>query len=378
VDINQIDATNVTQQCDFIGFKIEVTCGGADFLNVTSGQNKFVGFGFESDPLTSSQSAETTDGIYVDIVGDYGEYTDFHFNTQPSGTNPKVRITGDYNLLSSFFFAGVRGAADVYMNGAQQNILNNFLDRGGVTNVALWMVEMAGVSQLNTLSNFYGNLTSGISVNSSSIYNRFHAHINAGTGSAYTCAGTQNQAEITVTNNTGTGTLVTVSGNWNDTKVFAYVNTACTAQVVLVSGAYCNILPGSRIYNSQLAHGIQVSGSGGKYDEIEVSYVGLHGIYVNAGQPYSISNNKIVNAGLATAATYNGISLEAGADKTDGGVCNGNRILNGSGSLAHAIFVTDNAGSPRYDYWDFVGNNVRAGGDISVSAGNNIIEHNRT
>lgn len=379
VELAGTSSTLKTQATRFAGFRIEVTCGGADSLKISSNDvdNKFFGFGFETAALTSSQGAETVNGIFLNVGGANNQFSTFHLNAQGTGgSNPKMQVTATKCIFKSFKFAGARPAANVYLNSAQQCVFDDFVDVGASGNEAQWMFEMANSCTLNTIDNVYGASTSGISVNSSSTRNTISARFSAGSGSVLTCAGTQNLIEVAFSAMTGTGTLVTVSGALNDVKVEAHSNTAVTSEVVLVSASSSTILPGSRIYNSQLAHGIRITGSNGKFDGIEVNTVGKTGIIADGGEPASISNNHIIDAGRATAATYYGISLESASNKTTGGVCNGNRVRVTSGSLAAAIFTTDNGGSPRYDFWTFEGNNVRNGGTISVSKGNNIIRNN--
>ena len=381
VDITSLSSVLYTQGSVFVDFNVEVTCGGAQSVSIDqyAGANKFFGFGFETAALTSSQGVETCNGIFLQVAGGRNSFVGFHFNIQDQGgTNPKVSITGDRNTFSDWIFDGLRPASNIYLDGAQHNAFSNIVDDGATGNEALWMFEFAGSSLQNTLTNVFGNRTSGISVNSASHYNKIQASFTVGSGAAYECAGTYNDADIKIVSFTGAGTLITISGNHNDTLVHTADNDACATEVVLVSGSVSNIVEGSKINDSLLAHGIRVTGNSGRFNGIGISNVGKHGIFINGSQPLSICNNIVYNSGRATVSTYNGISLESTTNKTIGGVCNGNRVYNDLGTLLYGIFVTDNAGSPRYDYWTFVANNVRSGGAISISVGNNIIEHNRT
>jgi hypothetical protein len=372
--------SDITQQCVFVGVRIEVTCGGADSLAINDtlhGGNKFFGCGFETDACTSSQGVETTDGVFLRDLGRYNSFTNFHFNRQgQGGVNPKVYISGDDNIYSNWIFDGDRPAANIYLTGAQSSIFSNIRDSGDADNTARWMIEMAGACLYNTFIGIYGYSTSGILVGASCAYNEINARFRGGSEKALDCIGTNNKIRIYLTGFTTDTTLVEVSGDNNDVYVEADTNSSCATEVVLVSGLRSNILPGSRIRSSVLAHGIRITGNSGIFNNIHLTSIGKHGIFVDGLQPSEICNNLIELCGLAAAATYNGISLEAGSDKTTGGVCNGNRIT--GANHAFSIFVTDNGGAPRYDYWTFVGNNVRSGGALSISVGNNIIEHNRT
>lgn len=374
-------ASLATQGSTFKGFSIEVTCGGASAMTVTQydTNNKFMGFGFENAAITSSQGLEASDGIFLSDSGFNNQFSNFHFNRNDlTATNPKMNVAGTKNIYSSFLFAGQRSSDNVYLNNAQFCQFSDFKDSGAAANVALWFVNIAGSSVYNVFTNFTGNATSGINIAVGGNQNTFSQITLAdGSLSALTCAGQQNVfTDIYVSDYTTTGSVITISGAFN--KISAFIRACATATTgILVSGNYVNVLPKTTIFNLAAANGIEVTGNYGVIDDVEVDTVGVHGIYINGGEPVSVSNNTIINANQLGGTGY-GIGFVSGTNKTIGGVCNSNRVIAISGSHTNSIFVTDNAGSPRYDYWTFVGNNTRNGGSVSISTGNNIIASNRS
>jgi hypothetical protein len=374
VDLDPANSGDV-QGCTFAQGRVE-SCYSAPYFSVgeNAQTNKFDHLGFECEPATSA-----TLQTHLSIAGEKNQFGLIHCNrTDTAATVTKLEVTGHRNTFAAVLFAGLKSdsaaAGDLVVSGLYNQFGTIEIEGVSAGTEDINCITLSGAG--NTIGSVTGTRDGGFVL--SGAYCTIEKYTSfTGAGQVVLSGANTRVGDALIQGNTLSGSpLVTLSGARAEAKVRAIACASVSEGVLITSSG--RLLPGSYLNALTAGHGVRVTGALGCVDGVDIDTVGKHGIFVDAGDPRSISNNHIKSASGASAGTYSGISLEASTNHTTGGVCNGNRIEQGSNTHAASIFVTDNAGSPRYDYWTFVGNTYRSGGAISVSTGNNILGSNRS
>lgn len=367
VDLDPTGA-GLVQGCVFSGYKIEVS-HGADYFSANSNvyNCKFFGFGFEDSEL-DTETAQT----FASVGGVRNQVEGWHFNRQGiASPTAKLILSGTHCQLDNLMVAGHTSAvAGSILVSGNYNEIGAITGDGGTSGQPESTTDFMTVTGIGNHIGSVTGLRLGRVVISGN-YNQLDSL--SSTTAAMQSLLVSGQycvvGDAMVAFSTYTGTPVEISGAYSRARVRVLQCTGVTTEAVLVSGASAQLLPGSHVRNSPLAHGCRVTAAGG---EICGSFetVGKHGVFIDGGDPRLI-DVRVIQFGAVAASTYDGVSMQSSTSKNTGGILRAFVAEAGGNTARNSVFVTDNAGTPRYNNW--IMDIVSPGLSTSVSAGNNQI-----
>jgi hypothetical protein len=363
---------NYVQGSSFVQVSVE-TCYNAEYFKCSANvqTNKFDHLGFEAVPT----DATTLNKFFV-MAGERNQIGIMHLNQlDATATVPKMEVSGQFNTFANLLFAGRKSstAGDLLCSGHYNNFgLVEIFGYIGFTETFKSLIVSGTVNHFDSV---ISSLSGEPSITGD--YNSFGSYKSVNNSAQFLVSGFYCEFEqLEFISSAYAGDLVLLSGIRPTAKV-RIVNAPNATSGVKISLS-AKLMPGSFIFGITNGHGVWITNNLGSVDGVDVDTVGKHGIFIDNADPLSISNNRVKDASGLAAGTYDGISFQSTTTRSTGGTCNGNRVWMTTTTHRHAFFVTDNAGTPRYQNWTFVGNNHTSGGDFSVSVGTNIIASNRS
>lgn len=157
LDVNKIDASNVTQGSTFTYIKAEV-CYGDYYMNVASSctNNKFHELGFETD------SADALSQItYLNLAGANNQFGFLHMNKN-AGAVPRIAISASKNQFSILKSDGTHGGDVLSFTAGQQNVFDNVRGELGTNATTIRLAALDSSSTYNVFNSVGLNGGNGI------------------------------------------------------------------------------------------------------------------------------------------------------------------------------------------------------------------------
>lgn len=363
LDLNY-SGSNITQGCHFSDIRVE-SCINAPYINIASGaqQLHFTNLGFEASPSVTGSGQS-----YMAIHGTGHVVSNIHMN-QNAGTSPRIVITGSFNTISNIASAGTHGASDIQINGGSYNVIANGSFVASGSGEDFYAITITGSAWYNRISNVIFRSIGGVYSDSAGSGNVIDGCTQYQGRMAFVTS-TANVTEVLncycdgLAQTTG-APAISLGGTYSVIKN-CHIRNSTTATIGINVTGSTPVVRDNEIVNltASNAVGIKVGGNYASVTGNLISTVSGHGIQVgdetsSAIPVMCISNNSITGVGASAYA----IALMATADVTDGGVISGNRIR---GTASKSIYITDNAGAPRYKNLSIFGNNIYGGSSLSI------------